>query len=221
MLSEGESAAITMGTDKILFGTLDGYYVVDRKKLMTSTGSLLKLKITDFLINGEIQSPRLNDNYEEYPAESKSITLPSHNSVFSFRFAALNYQLQHRVHYQYMLEGYDKDWQNAGKDRMATYSDVPSGTYKFKVKAFLLESPDKYDMRTIEVIVPTYFIFSRTVIWIILVALFFGGTYLLTRLRKKIYKKLRQLFSSKKKKKEEEEEDTPDEYEVINPSDLI
>ena len=221
MLSEGESAAITMGSDKILFGTLDGYYVVDRKKLMTSTGSLLKLRITDFMINGEIQSPRLNDNYEEYPAESKSITLPSHNSVFSFRFAALNYQLQHRVHYQYMLEGYDKDWQNAGKDRMATYSDVPSGTYKFKVKAFLLESPDKYDMRTIEVIVPTYFIFSRTVMWIILVALFFGGIYLLTRLRKKIYKKLRQLFSSKKKKKEEEEEDVPDEYEVINPSDLI
>jgi len=221
MLSEGESAAITMGTDNILFGTLDGYYVVDRKKLMTSTGSLLKLKITDFLINGEIQSPRLNDNYEEYPAESKSITLPSRNSVFSFRFAALNYQLQHRVHYQYMLEGYDEDWQNAGKDRMATYSNVRSGTYKFKVKAFLLESPDKYDMRTIEVIVPTYFIFSRTVMWIILVALFFGGIYLLTRLRKKIYKKLRQLFSSKKKKKEEEEEDVPDEYEVINPSDLI
>ena len=221
MLSEGESAAITMGSDKILFGTLDGYYVVDRKKLMTSTGSLLKLRITDFMINGEIQSPRLNDNYEEYPAESKSITLPSHNSVFSFRFAALNYQLQHRVHYQYMLEGYDKDWQNAGKDRMATYSDVPSGTYKFKVKAFLLESPDKYDMRSVEVIVPTYFIFSRTVMWIILCVLFFGGTYLVTRMRNKIYKKLRQVFSSKKKKEKEEEEEMTDDYEIINPSDLI
>ena len=220
MLSEGESAAITMGTDKILFGTLDGYYIVDRKKLMTSTGSLLKLKITDFFINGEIQSPRLNDNYTEYPAESKSITLPSRNSVFSFRFAALNYQLQHRVHYQYMLEGYDEDWQNAGKDRMATYSNVRSGTYKFKVKAFLLESPDKYDMRTIEVIVPKYFIFSRTVMWIILIVIFFGGTYLLTRLRKRIYKKLRQLFSSKKKKKEKkEEEEMTDDYDVIDITD--
>ena len=220
MLSEGESAAITMGTDKILFGTLDGYYIVDRKKLMTSTGSLLKLKITDFFINGEIQSPRLNDNYTEYPAESKSITLPSRNSVFSFRFAALNYQLQHRVHYQYMLEGYDEDWQNAGKDRMATYSNVRSGTYKFKVKAFLLESPDKYDMRTIEVIVPKYFIFSRTVMWIIIIVIFFGGTYLLTRLRKRIYKKLRQLFLSKKKKEEKkEEEEMTDDYDVIDITD--
>ena len=223
MLSEGESAAITMGSDKILFGTLDGYYVVDRKKLMTTTGSLLKLKITDFLINGEIQSPRLNDNYEEYPAESKSITLPSHNSVFTFRFAALNYQLQHRVHYQYMLEGYDEDWQNAGKDRMATYSGVRSGTYKFKVKAFLLESPDKYDMRTVEVVVPTYFIFSRTIMWIIANVIFFGGIYLLTRMRKKIFKKLHNFRSSKKEKKKEEEEDEEmtDDYDIINPSDLL
>ena len=223
MLSEGESAAITMGSDKILFGTLDGYYVVDRKKLMTTTGSLLKLKITDFLINGEIQSPRLNDNYEEYPAESKSITLPSHNSVFSFRFAALNYQLQHRVHYQYMLEGYDEDWQNAGKDRIATYSGVRSGTYKFKVKAFLLESPDKYDMRTVEVVVPTYFIFSRTIMWITANVIFFGGIYLLTRMRKKIFKKLHNFRSSKKekKKKEEEDEEMTDDYDIINPSDLL
>ena len=222
MLSEGESAAITMGTDKILFGTLDGYYVVDRKKLMTTTGSLLKLRITDFFINGEIQSPRLNDNYQEYPAESKSITLPSHNSVFSFRFAALNYQLQHRVHYQYMLEGYDKDWQNAGKDRMATYSDVPHGTYKFKVKAFLLESPDKYDMRTIEVVVPLNILTSMTANWIYL-ALILLVLFLVIRYKDRILKKLPKRHSKKKEKEEKnkEEEEMTDDYDIINPSDLI
>ena len=221
MLSEGESAAITMGSDKILFGTLDGYYVVDRKKLMTSTGSLLKLKITDFFINGEIQSPRLNDNYEEYPAESKSITLPRQNSVFSFRFAALNYQLQHRVHYQYMLEGYDQDWQNAGKDRIATYSDVPHGTYKFKVKAFLLESPDKYDMRTIEVIVPLNIFTSMTANWIYLVLILLV-LFLLIRYRGRILRYFKTLFKRHSKKKEEEkEEDSSEEYNVIDPSDLI
>ena len=221
MLSEGESAAITMGSDKILFGTLDGYYVVDRKKLMTSTGSLLKLKITDFFINGEIQSPRLNDNYEEYPAESKSITLPRQNSVFSFRFAALNYQLQHRVHYQYMLEGYDQDWQNAGKDRIATYSDVPHGTYKFKVKAFLLESPDKYDMRTIEVIVPLNIFTSMTANWIYLVLILLV-LFLLIRYRGRILRYFKTLFKRhSKKKEEEEEEDSSEEYNVIDPSDIL
>ena len=219
MLSEGASAAITMGNDKILFGTLDGYYIIDRKKLMTSTGSLLKLRITDFFINGEIQSPRLNDNYTEYPVESKVIELPSHGSVFSFRFVALNYQLQHRVHYQYMLEGYDKDWQNAGKDRIATYSGIPSGTYKFKVKAFLLESPDKYDMRTIEVVVPTYFIFSRTVMWIILLIIFLAVILMAIRYRNYYYKKLRQLFKSRTAKKEEEKEGSIED-DIIDASDL-
>ena len=218
MLSEGESAAITMGNDKILFGTLDGYYIVDRKKLMTTTGSLLKLRITDFFINGEIQSPRLNNYYTEYPAESKSITIPSYNSVFSFRFAALNYQLQHRVHYQYMLEGYDSDWQNAGRDRIATYSGVPGGTYKFKVKAFLLESPDKFDMRTIEIIVPSHTMFSTIAIWIYLAIFVLVVIFLLIRFKRYFLKYLPK--STEAKRKEQVLDDASEEYEVIEASDL-
>ena len=74
----------------------------------------------------------------------------------------MNYQLQHRIHYQYMLEGYDEDWINAGKNRIAEYDDVTPGTYTFKVKAFLLESPEKYDIRTITVTVPNSYLTSPT-----------------------------------------------------------
>ena len=118
---------------------------------------MLKLRITDFFLNDIIQTPRQKgQDYDYYVPESKSVKLPDANSSFSFRFAALNYQFQHRIHYQYQLEGYDDDWQNAGKDRTATYSNVPGGTYLFKVKAFLLESLENYDIRTIEVVVPHY-----------------------------------------------------------------
>jgi hypothetical protein len=44
---------------------------------------------------------------------------------------------------------------------------VPAGTYTFKVKAFLLESPDKYDLRTIEVTVPVFSLLTSTALWII------------------------------------------------------
>ena len=157
-----ENGAITLDNERLLFGTLDGYYIVDIKKLMAASGSQLKLQITDFLINEEIQSPRLNNTYNYYVPNSRSVKLPNRDCEFAFRFAALNFQLQHRVHYQYMLEGYDDEWQNADSDRMAVYSDIPAGTYSFKVKAFLLESPDKYDIRTMEVIVPSFFLFSST-----------------------------------------------------------
>ena len=165
MMSEG--GAITLENDNIIFGTLNGYYIVDRNKLMASKGSLLKLQITDFFINGELQSPRFNDNYDFYVPMARRVKLPADCANFAFRFAAMNYALQHRVHYQYKLEGYDHEWRNAGKDRMAFYDDVPAGTYTFRVKAYLLESPDKFDLRTVEVIVPTFSAISHvTVYWI-------------------------------------------------------
>ena len=166
MMSEG--GAITLENDDILFGTINGYYIVDRSKLMAEKGSLLKLQITDFFIDGELQSPRFNDNYDFYVPTARRIKLPSHSSGFGFRFAAMNYALQHRVHYQYMLEGYDKDWHNAGKDRLATYDDLSAGTYTFKVKAFLLESPDKFDLRTVEIEVPAFSGMTQTnLLWVV------------------------------------------------------
>ena len=162
MCSEG--AAITLANGNILFGTLNGYYTVDRRKLVTDNASMMKLRITDFFLNGELVSTRLNGYYNYYIPEAKQVNIPRHNDVFTFRFAAMNYQLQHRMHYQYMLEGYDKEWRNADKTRTASYSGVPTGNYRFKVKAFLLDSPDKYDMRTIEVIIPPHPLYSGNAI---------------------------------------------------------
>ena len=164
-----EGAIITLPNKNILVGTLDGYYTIDIKKLINDNGSLLKLRITDFWLNDELQSPRLNDNFDFYVPDARSVKLPSHNDAFAFRFSAMNYQLQHRLHYQYKLEGYDHDWNNADKSRMATYKSLPTGTYRFRVKAFLLESPETYDMREIEVIVPPYFIFSNSAIWLYMI----------------------------------------------------
>ena len=98
--------------------------------------------------------------------DAKSVQIPDDITRFGFRFAALNYQLQHRIHYQYMLEGYDDDWVNAPQTRIARYADVPAGTYIFKVKAFVIDSPEKYDMKEIEVIVPAPFFLSQRSIWL-------------------------------------------------------
>ena len=230
MCSEG--AAISLSNGNILFGTFDGYYTVDRNKLVTKKGSLLKLRITDFFINGVIQSPHLKEHQQEgidyYVPESKSIKIANHNSVISFRFAALNYQLQHRIHYQYMLEGYDEEWQNAENDRMATYSGLSAGTYQFKVKAFLLESPENYDLRTIEVIVPPHFLLSATAIWCYLILLAILGCaglwWYQTRLRKRLGNTAEEEETTAEVPEDEEdsapinlkEDDGTDSYEIIS-----
>ncbi len=152
-----ESAATVTTNGNIVFGTVNGYYLIDKHKLSGVGNTEFKLQITDFLVNEESTSPRLNANYEAYIPECGSVTLPNRHAIFSVRFASLNYPLQHRVHYQYMLEGYDETWRNGDQDRKATYVDIPAGSYSFKVKVFLPESPDVYELKSIQIEVPLYF----------------------------------------------------------------
>jgi AraC-like DNA-binding protein len=189
MCSEG--AAITLPSGDIIFGTTNGYYVVERNKLMSNNAAMYKLRFTDFWIDDELQSPNLTSLYDYYVPDSKRVELPSHKSSFAIRFVSLNYQLQHRVHYQYMLEGYDTDWINADKTRIASYSGVPSGDYKFIVKAFLLESPDKYDIRELEIIVPPLFLFSTSAVWVYMLLVALVGLALLFWQQKRIRERMK------------------------------
>lgn len=161
-----EGAAVALGNDNILFGTINGYYTVDRRRLINAVGSALKLRITDFFHDDVLQSPRFNNNFSFYVPESNEIRLNNHNGLITIRFASLNYQLQHRVHYQYTLRGYDNGWINAPSTREVTYSNLPTGTYIFQVKAFLLESPERYDMRTLKITIPPYWILSSSAVWL-------------------------------------------------------
>ncbi len=204
-----EAAALTLPSGIILFGTTQGYYIIDRNKLMSNNAAVFKLRLTGFWVDDVMQSPRLTDLYDYYVPESKSVTLPSHDSSFALRFASLNYQLQHRVHYQYMLEGYDPDWQNAGPDRMASYKNVPAGTYKFQVRAFVLESPDKYDMKEIEIIVPPMFFFSSGATWVYMLIFAVGGLLLLFISQMHIRQRVKRQQSQKGAEEERGEKTSP------------
>ncbi len=57
------------------------------------------------------------------------------DDMVSFEFAALDYIAPARNQYAYRLEGFDRDWVQAGNKRLATYTDLPGGQYVFRVKA--------------------------------------------------------------------------------------
>jgi serine phosphatase RsbU (regulator of sigma subunit)/ligand-binding sensor domain-containing protein len=62
------------------------------------------------------------------------IELDWQNNFFEFEFAALNYTLPQKNQYQYMLEGLDSEWFNAGTRRFGRYSGLKEGMYILKVK---------------------------------------------------------------------------------------
>ena len=65
---------------------------------------------------------------------TKDITLSYKSSVISFEFASLNYTVPEKKHYAYVLENFDKGWNDVGVKRTATYTNLDPGEYRFMVK---------------------------------------------------------------------------------------
>ncbi len=73
-------------------------------------------------------------NFDRPLAEITDIELSWRDSVFSFEFAALDYTVPEENRYAYKLEGFDKDWIEAGNRRFATYTDLDGGEYLLQVR---------------------------------------------------------------------------------------
>jgi len=59
---------------------------------------------------------------------------PGHSRL-DFEFTALSFRAPENMEFRYQLEGYDKGWNDAGTQRHASYSRLPAGDYRFRVKA--------------------------------------------------------------------------------------
>ncbi len=62
-------------------------------------------------------------------------TVEYKNNSFRFEFAAPVYAQQSTIEYSYMLEGFDSKWSEYSRRSEKEYTNVPAGTYTFKVKA--------------------------------------------------------------------------------------
>jgi ligand-binding sensor domain-containing protein len=63
------------------------------------------------------------------------INLNYKQNNFTLYFSALHFENPLRNHYKYMLEGFDKEWIDAGNRRFVSYTNLPYKTYRFKVIA--------------------------------------------------------------------------------------
>ncbi len=66
---------------------------------------------------------------------ANGLELPPGGGGLEFHYTATSLLIPERVSFRYMLEGYDKDWVEAGTRRMAFYTHVPGGPYRFRVIA--------------------------------------------------------------------------------------
>jgi ligand-binding sensor domain-containing protein/signal transduction histidine kinase len=145
MLSEecsgGFSPAGLRSSDGLLwFPTLKGIVVIDPHHAVSSPPPAVVLEQT--LVDGlpELAVPgRNNDsaNTGQELAESpmKSLSLAPGKHVLEFRYTGLSFDTPDRVRFRYRLDALDQNWVEAGTRRVAFYSFVPPGSYRFQVVA--------------------------------------------------------------------------------------
>lgn len=109
--------------------------------------------------------------------EVEDIKLSYKQNFFSFEFSAISHSLSHKNTFQYQLVGFDSQWIEAGERRFANYTNVPSGSYQFRVQAFNNEGSSNSETFTIDIHISTPWWASwwfKTLIPLILIGIALG-----------------------------------------------
>ncbi len=127
-------SALKLANGVMLFGSTKGLNIFDPKKIKLSSYKP-SVVMTDFQIFNKSVKIGGNSLLKESITNTKEIVLPYNQDVFSFEFAALDYNSPWSIQYAYQLKGFDTDWVPSGKRRFVTYTNLDPGNYTFNVKA--------------------------------------------------------------------------------------
>lgn len=121
--SSGGHPAAWRGADgKLWFATIKGVAMIDPERI----------KLNDQPPPVAIEQIRVDD---ESIAPAQTIELAPGKSRLDFYYTALSFVAPEKVRFKYKLEGFDNDWVDVGTRRVAYYTNLRPGRYKFRVIA--------------------------------------------------------------------------------------
>lgn len=181
-------------------GGTKGYNVVNFNQMITND-YIPPIVITDFKVDNRSV---FSDN-SNYKIKNNSVTLKNNDNKFNIEFAALSYSNSLRNYYAYRLIGFDDEWHYVdANERIANYTNIPKGTYKFEIKAsnengIWSETPVSLDI----IIEPS--IFDTWYAWGIYIIITIGLLYLIfSYLNQRIRFRQQVQFAEMQKKNTEE-----------------
>ncbi len=75
------------------------------------------------------------DSVSPFHAIPANLVLPFHDNSITIDFVAIDPVMPRQIKYQYLLEGYSREWTQPGGNTTAVFQNIPEGDYVFKVKA--------------------------------------------------------------------------------------
>ncbi len=121
------NAGMRAANGELFFGGMNGFNSFFPEEIAVNKIAPV-IQITQFKLFNVLQNKKLRDG--------DTLVLRFDDNVFSFEFAALDFNNPSKSKYRYMLQGYDDDWikRDAGQ-RYAEYAKVNPGTYHLIIKA--------------------------------------------------------------------------------------
>ncbi len=125
--NEFNQNAFARGRDgRLFFGGVEGFNAFSPREIRDNP-FVPPVVITRFRIFDKDQPGERWDR-------GNPVELSWRENVVSFDFVSLNYADPQKNRYAYKLEGFDADWIECGTRRYAGYSNLPGGTYTFRVR---------------------------------------------------------------------------------------
>lgn len=126
-------AGFRSSTGEIFFGGAEGfnYFNPEQFKKNNTVPTIL---FTDLKVDNNSVVPQQDGPLEEHISVAKRIEL-NYKQNFALSFVCVNYTSAKQNRYSYRLEGYDKEWINAGTSKSVSYTNLDPGNYILHVRA--------------------------------------------------------------------------------------
>lgn len=129
-----EAASVCTSWGELMFGTSDGVFAFSPDSIRKSS-YVPPLVFSKLLVSNEDVIPGENSVLQQSLDDTKKLKLSHRENIFTIEYAALDYTEPSEIQYAYILEGFEKSWNYVGRQRMATYTNLPKGHYVFKVRS--------------------------------------------------------------------------------------
>ena len=167
-------------TGRLFFGGIDGLLYLD-KEVATAPEFYPNILLRKLMIGRK--EVNLGDYYTD---GGKALSFKGAKASFSLSFVVPDFLTGGDVEYSYMLDGFDKDWTSFSSINEASYMEIPSGSYVFKVRYKKDVFNTEYKVFSIPLyILPPWYL--STIAYVIYLLLFLSIAGYLIHLLKKYF----------------------------------
>ena len=127
-----DRASCLLPNGSLVFGSTEGITMFNPEDI--DTLRQMPIHFCDLKIHNQLVRPAADGPIDALLDSCREVRLAHDQNSFSLSFTALDFGEYERVHYYYKMDGFDNDWIDAGNTHTASYANLPTGSYTFRVK---------------------------------------------------------------------------------------